>query len=285
MIKQVSNGFQAYTDKGKPLFKPFKTYQEAQMSYLKYKTRVKKKLFSEGKSMTATGPTSKLTKAAMVFNKYAESNYLSDFVYGMEPTGKFTLESSMKNKKNHGKHRFFGDLGGAVSGAVVAPAATGGLTLLLSKLLKRSPSTSKVLHDVGKDMLELYNLKKVKQTFKNFSQGIRTGQDTMNKSKKMIEDIDDIRKTYETVGKGSQITEKDILTNIDKLHNINNTSKEVSDTLKAYKNKVGESPVETVRRGTALASGLLSAGVGASINTLSAHTQYNMGRKIKEGQK
>ena len=189
-----------------------------------------------------------------------DSSYLADILAGAEPTGVYTYKNALKNKKNHGKHKFFGDVGGFVGGAAISTALSGAAAYGLGKLVKNK-DVGKALKQMGKDQFRLFNPKKVLDTMKKIPEATKTQKEVSN-----------ITSTIAKVHASKNVGGIDLGAELKR-------SKSALDSAKVYKDKHGESQVDTLRKGLGIMSGAAAGLLGGALNAGSAHAQYNVGKK------
>jgi len=233
----------------------------------------------------------------MIEKKAKESTMAQDFVAGIDPTGVRTFRNSMENKKNHGRHKLMGDIGGfaggAISGALLPAALTGGASLAVKKKL---PGLSKNLSNMSKGSLDAFNPKKVIKYTKSLGklsefQGL--GSQLMHKSNNLMSDIDKVDDFIKIMKDGGKISKSKAYA-ISKANNKNSYVGKIKDT-KNINNKIqnlGDDLSKNYYNGKGVAEGgeraltsLTTIGTalgGGALNASSAHLQYNTGRSTKK---
>jgi len=220
------------------------------------------------------------------FHKYAGSSFFSDFMAGVEPTGKYTFENASKNQqegiKNHGMHRFMGDVGGFIGGGALA-VATGAAGLyggakLLQKIHPNS-STAGHLIQGAKDQIGMFNPLKTFRTLKNYSEAKGLVGGSLKNLRGISEHYDDAVNMTRT--KNFDITPE----KVDSIKDVLTKTKDNMEGLKTYKATHGEEASDTVRRTLGILGGGAAFGIGGGMNALSAHVQYNAGRDLAKKMK
>ena len=85
-----------------------------------------------------------------------DTSYLRDFVGGVDPTGVMTFNNSLRNEKNHGKHKLFGNMGGFAGGAAIGAAMPAALGYAASKALKvKNPGLAKDFSNMARGSADL----------------------------------------------------------------------------------------------------------------------------------
>ena len=197
------------------------------------------------------------------FNKQAkDSSLLRDFVSGVEPTGVFTLQNASRNKKHHLRHKLVGNVGGFTGGFVTSVGLSALGTAGLGKILTKTRKSSLVgptLITGAKEMLGIFNPKGTVRTIRRLSE-----------SSKISHGLQSLPKSVETLKGGTTSARQKLSKKLQDLANKH----------QLYKNKYKSDPTDDFRKGMSI-TGAAAAGVlGGSLNTLSANTQYDVGRKM-----
>lgn len=197
------------------------------------------------------------------FHKYAkDSSLLSDFIGGIDPTGVKTFNNATNNQKNHALHRNVGVAGGFIGGAAISTALGAAGTYGMSRLLKNKPIGEYLLQG-AKDQMSLFNPMKTFKTLKATPAALETLTTGNALNKRALGHLDDPLRG--AADKGMQALSKEY---VDKAKNFDLKYKEDADAVGA--------------RGLAMVGGLAAGGLGGGLNALSAHVQYNAGRKAGE---
>jgi hypothetical protein len=85
-----------------------------------------------------------------------DSSVMSDFMAGVEPTGRYTFEAAMRNKGNHGRHKAVSAAGGFIGGAAIIPGAISALALGVPKYL--TAGKGRKLSTISQSALKPYRM-------------------------------------------------------------------------------------------------------------------------------
>lgn len=213
--------------------------------------------------------------ASNLYKKAEDSSYLKDFISGVEPTGVYTFENATKNKKNHGKHKAVGDVGGFLGGYALSTLSTAaGMGALGLGAKKLKPDMASSLMRGAKNSLEALRPKKLHETMKKLPEASSISRDTG----KIFNKADDIVDKAKVKSKAKTLNPQDIT---DKAEEAVNLMKR----RKAYKGKHGTSPEYDFAKGVTALGGVAVGTLGGGLNALSAHTQYNAGKNLADKQK
>lgn len=248
----------------------------------------------------------------MTFIKKAEdTSYITDFIRGIEPTGKWAFKSGLTNKNNHQVHKFFGDLGGLVSGAAITTALSGLGMIAAGKIYKNQPNLSKILEESGKDMFYLLNPKKAVDILKAYPKSADITMSQIKSSGRVMDNIAKLKDAelpllLERMGPtanklrdvaSGKTTLRELIGELD-FNDIKNTKdvalatkhskeivKDILEMKKSHKDFVeanGDTPINIARKGSAITAGLIAAAFGGLTNVITNRTQYNSGLEIKK---
>ena len=241
--------------------------------------------------------------------KHRDTNVVSDFASGIDPTGVATFKAATRNKKNHRMHRAVGTVGGFIGGSALGmalPAAAYAGVALATR--GKSKKLSKVFRKASKDTMTIFNPRKMSQNIKglkpsvNYVAGLTKAKDVLKENANM----NDINKALSSGRAASKIENKYstmIKNKVIPKYNKNtaNDAKKMygasKDVYKAYKgtniNEIGkhidkvnadEAKVNKIfktkdatgaaTRSITAATGV-AAGIGSGVlNASSAHSQY-----------
>lgn len=222
------------------------------------------------------------------FFKTSESNIVTDFIAGADPTGRATFELSKNNKKHHLAHNVSGAIGGFTVGALATAGLTGLGTIGLGKLIKGK--LGKELSNIGKDSLIIFNPKKTKNAINNFTKGIvisRERSKLWNRISKIKNENPNWTKVIKKLKPPSnkEILEAPTVEKAKELLSIKNAIIKHDNKTNKFIKTTGTDPVTASIKGGAAIGGLAAAGIGGGLNALSSISQYNVGqqfRKLKE---
>lgn len=216
-----------------------------------------------------------------MFKISEDSSYFRDFAAGFEPTGKYTFDSALKNKKNKKWHQAVTAAGGFVGGAALLPSVTFGV-MRGFKGLTTPGSLSKRLINAGKGFYRgakepIAELVKGQSTIKAIKDA-QKGRTLSNKQIKLLDDISN--KIPIGAVRGSLPTKADFLHNLRKgkvglnketFNNIPSINEVVSNIVKSKSDKLLPE-VKSIRN-----NALVGLGAGGGISSLSAYSQYESG--------
>jgi len=201
-----------------------------------------------------------------------ETNFLQDFGAGIDPTGVITFNNATNNKKGHAKHKAAGNVGGFLGGFVISTGlSAAGLAGVAKAVKGRAPELSSYLRQGAKDSLQVLNPRAAIKSLKKIKRATKLVDDTTN----LVTTSEKSYGKYKSTGKRDPgFIEKFV-----------EDAPELQNARQEFIKDTGGSPERSLSKGIGIVGGLRSGVLGGSLNSLSAHTQYNAALKLKKENK
>lgn len=205
--------------------------------------------------------------------KPKDSSYVKDFLYGVDPTGVRTFNTGLKNKRNHGIHRFAGTVGGTMGGAAITTGASALGAMGLGKIVgMKNKALGDMIYRGGKNILGLFNPSKVKRTFK----ALPEATNIMNNKIKLMNKANTLADKTSKANVVNQYTK-----NKQFVKGLANQRDSLGAAEKAFIKTNKVSPDELYERGLGMAAGSAGAALGGGISGYTAYSQYGAGRNVR----
>ncbi len=228
-----------------------------------------------------------------------------DFLTGADPTGIASKKRAIATDDYATTRRIAGDLGAFGLGAAVSTALTAGAFKVSAKFLKKSPALFDLFDTAAKDTLLVFRPKKAKDVLKKLNEAHEDTAKTVNIVSSLDKDLatinnsramqaEDLKvlnsriknKEYNEIiadeAMLEKIKSKENEEMLDTFINIKNKAKQLQKSRTAFADKHGDSSINVLRKGGAVATGLASGVLGGVLNSASADSQFTAGKEIQK---